>query len=50
MMTLLNAALLLHGTAIAHVHPHEAVALIITFIMAIVVGARHAILTRQRRI
>lgn len=49
MGTGLNAVLLLHGADLAHVHPHEAgVALAITFALAFVVGALHAILRRNR--
>ena len=49
MMTLLNAALLLHSSAVAHVHPHEAgVSLAITLVLACIVGALHATLRRNR--
>lgn len=49
MMTLLSAAFLLHGSAIAHVHPHEAaVVLTITLALAFVAGALHALLRRNR--
>lgn len=49
MAILLNATLLLHGSELAHVHPHEAgVALTITLGLAFVVGALHAMLKRNR--
>lgn len=49
MTTLLNAALLLHGSEVAHVHPHEAgVAMTITLGLAFVVGALRAMLKRNR--
>ena len=49
MITLLSAALMLHGSDIPHVHPHEAgVALAITLMLAFVVGLLQVILRRIR--
>ena len=49
MLTLLNAALLLHGSEVPHVHPHEAgVSLAITLVLAFILGALHATLRRNR--
>ena len=49
MPMLLNAVLLIHGSEVVHVHPHEAgVSLAIMLALAFVVGALHAILKRPR--
>ena len=48
-MMLLSAALMLHGSDIPHVHPHEAgVALAITLALAFFVGLLQVIPRRSR--